>query len=93
MQQQGVYSAFVPDTISDWFPLLSASTERAMADAAIALMKYQVGRSPVFAPEWMVNHAEGLASSTMEGIHVPLWRVAQAEASPQVQLKLHNRRR
>ncbi|MYG94011.1 MAG: Fic family protein [Acidimicrobiia bacterium] len=82
VQHQGVYSAFIPDTIANWSPHLDADTERAMADAAIALMRYQIGGSQAFAPEWIVNHAEGLASSTMEGVHSPLWRVAQAEALP-----------
>ena len=82
VQHQGVYSAFVPDTIANWSPQLDADTEHAMADAAIALMRYQIGGSQGFAPEWIVNHAEALASSTMEGVHAPLWRVAQAEALP-----------
>ena len=81
VQQQGAYSAFIPDTVANWAPRLHASTERQMADAAIALMKYQIGGVQAFAPEWVVNHAEGLASSTMEGVHAPLWRVARAEAS------------
>ena len=82
MQQQGVFSAFIPDTISNWFPRLHADTQQAMSDAAISLMRYQIGGEEGFAPEWIVHHAEGLASSTMEGIHSPLWRVAQAEALP-----------
>ena len=81
-QNQGAYSAFVPDTISNWFPRLAVDTEHAMADAAITVMRYQIGGQRSFAPEWIVNHAEGLASSTMEGVHAPLWRVAQAEVLP-----------
>ena len=45
VQHQGVYSAFVPDTIANWSPQLDTSTEHAMADAAIALMRYQIGGS------------------------------------------------
>jgi len=84
VQHQGTYRAFVPDPIATWSPSLNASTERMMADASIALMKYQLGDEGAFVPEWVVNHAEGLASSTMEGVHAPLWRVAQAEALPDI---------
>jgi len=81
-QHQGAYAAYLPAPVAGWRPSFPTETENAASRASIELMRYQFECTDSAATDWVVYHAEGMASSTMEGVHAPLWRVAQAECLP-----------
>ncbi len=82
LQEQGTYVAYLPDRLAGWHPAFPLATELKAERSSTALMRYQLECETSDATDWAVYHAEGMASSTMEGVHAPLWRVAQAECLP-----------
>jgi len=66
-QHQGAYAAYLPAPVAGWRPSFPTETENAASRASIELMRYQFECTDSAATDWVVYHAEGMASSTMEG--------------------------
>ena len=75
-----VFDAYVPHPISDWTPDLNAHTWHQVAAVTQRCRDLQRGAAGRLPAEWLLNRAESIASSSIEGIRPSARKVAHAEA-------------
>ncbi len=74
------YEAFVPHTIADWTPRADEQTVAQLGAAGelVRALRQQASRSRALA--WCLNRAEGIASSSVEGIRTTLKSLSLLES-------------
>ncbi len=75
-----VFEAYIPHPISGWAPDLNARTWQRVAAATQRCRDLQHGADGRLPAEWLLERAESIASSSIEGIRPSARRVARAEA-------------
>ena len=75
-----VFEAYIPHPISGWTPDLNAGTWHRVAAATQRCRDLQHGAAGRLPAEWLLDRAESIASSSIEGIRPSARRVARAEA-------------
>ena len=75
-----VFEAYIPHPISGWAPDLSARTWHRVAAATERCRDLHHGAAGALPAEWLLDRAESVASSSIEGIRPSARRVARAEA-------------
>ena len=75
-----VFDAYVPHPISGWTPDLNAHTWHQVAAVTQRCLDLQRGAANQLSAEWLLNRAESIASSSIEGIRPSARKVARAEA-------------
>ena len=75
-----VFDAYIPHPISGWTPDLNAHTWHQVTAATQRCRDLQRGAGGHLPAEWLLNRAESIASSSIEGIRPSARRVARAEA-------------
>ena len=75
-----VFEAYIPHLISGWAPDLNARTWQRVAAATQRCRDLQHGADGRLPAEWLLERAESIASSSIEGIRPSARRVARAEA-------------
>ena len=75
-----VFEAYIPHPISGWAPDLNARTWHRVAAATQRCRDLQHGAAGPLPAEWLLERAESIASSSIEGIRPSARKVARAEA-------------
>ena len=75
-----VFDAYIPHPICGWTPDLNAHTWHQVAAVTQRCRDLQRGAGGHLPAEWLLNRAESIASSSIEGIRPSAREVARAEA-------------
>ena len=75
-----VFEAYIPHPISGWTPDLNARTWHRVAAVTQRCRDLQLGAARRLPAEWLLDRAESIASSSIEGIRPSARNVARAEA-------------
>lgn len=75
-----VFEAYIPHPISGWAPELNARIWHRVATVTQRCRDLQRGAAGQLPAEWLLDRAESIASSSIEGIRPSARRVARAEA-------------